>query len=79
MNFEKIASTLTNEEIDTVIGIFYEEQQRRKRAQRQKLIDNFHSAFSELRKAGIVSKYYEEPDGCCSAVYVEDWDNFEFD
>lgn len=79
MDFEKIASTLTNEEIDAVIGIFYEEQRRREKAQRQKLIDNFHSAFSELRKAGIVPKFYEEPDGCCSAVYVEDWDGFEFD
>lgn len=79
MDFEKIASTMTNEEIVVAINIFYEEQQQRKRVQRQKLIDNFHNAFSELRKAGIIPKYYEELDGYDATVYVEDWDNFEFD
>lgn len=78
MDFEKIASTMADEEIVATINIFYEEQQRRRRVQRQKLIDNFHHAFSELRKAGIVPKYYEEPDGLSPAVYVEDWDGFEF-
>lgn len=75
MDFEKIASTMADEEIVATINIFYEEQQRRRRVQRQKLIDNFHHAFSELQKAGIVPKYY---DGLSSAVYVEDWDGFEF-
>lgn len=79
MDFEKTVSIMTDEEIVATINIYYEEQQRRKRAKRQKLIDNFHNAFSELRKAGIVPKYYKEPDGYCSAVYVEDWDSFEFD
>ena len=77
MDFKKIVSTMTDEEIRATIRIFCEEQQRRM-AQRQKLIDNFRNAFSELRKAGIVPKYYDEPDGCCTTIYVEDWDGFEF-
>lgn len=79
MDFEKIVSAMTNEEIRAAIDVFYEEQQRRKRVQCQKLIDNFRNAFSELRKAGIVPKYYDEPDGCCTTILVEDWDGFEFD
>jgi hypothetical protein len=79
MNFEKIASTLTNEEIDAVIGIFHEEQQRRKRVQRQKLIDNFRSAFSELLEAGITPKYYEHDEwNTPSPIFIEKWDSFEF-
>lgn len=77
MDFEKMASAMADEEIVATINIFYEEQQRRRRIKRQKLIDNFRHAFSELRDAGIVPKYYENPE--YSEVYVEDWDNFEFD
>ena len=78
MDFEKIASTMTNKEILAAINVFLDEEQRRKKAQRQKLIDNFHNAFSELRNAGIMLRYYEEPDECCSPVFIKDWDNFEF-
>lgn len=81
MDFEKIASTMADEEIVTTINIFYEEQQRRKRVQRQKLIDNFRSAFSELREVGITPKYYKyEPDDWSSPspIYIEKWDSFEF-
>jgi hypothetical protein len=68
---------MTDGEIVAAINIFCEEQQRRKRVRRQKLIDNFRQAFFELRNVGIIPKYYEDSE--CSAVYVEDWDNFEFD
>ena len=81
MDFEKIASTLTNEEIRAAINFFYEEQQRRRRAECQKLIDNFHHAFSELQEAGITLKYYEpdEDDYSPSPIFIEKWDNFEFE
>lgn len=79
MDFEKVASTMTDGEIVAAINIFCEEQQRRKRVRRQKLIDNFRQAFFELRNVGITPKYYEEPDECCSAVYIEDWDGFYFE
>lgn len=79
MNFEKIASTMADEEIVATINIFYEEQQRRKRVQRQKLIDNFRSAFSELLKAGITPKYYEHDEwNTPSPIFIENWDSFEF-
>jgi hypothetical protein len=77
MDFEKMASAMADEEIVATINIFYEEQQRRRRIKRQKLIDNFRHAFSELRDAGI-SLRYDDPN-CMEASYLEDWDNFEFD
>lgn len=78
MDFEKVASTMTDGEIVAAINIFCEEQQRRRRVRRQKLIDNFRQAFFELRNVGITPKYYEEP-GLSSAVYLEDWEGFEFE
>lgn len=79
MDFEKIASTMADEEITAVMNIFYEEQQRRKRVQRQKLIDNFRNAFSELLEAGITPKYYERDEwNTPSPFFIEKWDSFEF-
>lgn len=81
MDFEKIASAMTDEEIRATIHIFCEEQKQRRMAQRQKLIDNFHHAFSELQEAGISLKYYDpdEDDYSPSPIYVEKWDNFDFE
>ena len=78
MDFKKIASTMTDGEIVAAINIFCEEQQRRRRVRRQKLIDNFRQAFFELRNVGITLKYYEKP-GLSSTVYLEDWEDFEFE
>lgn len=72
-------TTMTDKELQTAINAYYEEQQRRKRVKREKLIDNFRQAFFELRNVGITPKYYEEPDGLSSAVYLEDWEGFEFE
>lgn len=74
MDFKKIASTMTDEEIRATIHIFCEEQ-------KQRLIDNFHHAFSELQEAGISLKYYDpdENDYSPSPIYVEKWDNFDFE
>lgn len=52
------------------------EIERRKRAERGKLIENFKSAFLALQSVGIETRYsdpYEEID-----LRVDSWDSFYF-
>lgn len=73
MNF----ATMTDREIQTILNACYEEQQRRKRAQREIAINEFQSAFAKLRELGI-SPRYDDPD-CMEASYLEVWDYFSFE
>ena len=59
MNTEKPITAMTDEEIQTAINVYYEEQQRRKRIRREALIHEFEIAFAKLRDEGIVPQYHD--------------------
>ena len=77
MNSEKPISIMTDEEIQTAINAYYEEQQRRRRVKRENAINEFHSAFAKLREIGILLRY-DDPS-CMEASYLESWNNFTFE
>ena len=70
-------TTMTDKELQIAINAYYEEQQRRKRAQRENAINEFHSAFAKLYELGITPRY-DDPD-CMEASYLDNWNYFSFE
>ncbi len=74
--FEKPISAMTDEEIQSVIKIYQEEQDQRKKVQRENAINEFHNAFTKLRELNILPRY-DDPD-TMENYYLEDWEQFCF-
>ena len=67
-------------ELDAAINTLKKEKERREDIKRQKLIDAFEKAYSELRKARIRIKYDIDPEMVdTSAYYRQPYELDEFD
>lgn len=62
----KTVSTLDNAELDLLIKILHQEKDKRASLEREKLVNAFLNAWSNLRENGINVAAYEEDD-----AYIE--------
>ena len=74
MNLDTIC-TLSNTQIESIIGKLEHELFKRKQEEKQNLIDNFIDAFQALKKANIIIKY----DTYDNTINLVDKDDFYFD
>ena len=72
---EEQIKSFTDEELRRLRTAIEEEEMSRRRANRSKLIEDFHNAFIALDNAGIYVKYAE---GWDDGTYLTKWDEFYF-
>ena len=72
---EELLKGFTDEELRRLCAQIEAEEMRRRRANRSKLIEDFHKAWIALDDAQIYVRYGDEWD---DGVYLSKWDKFEF-
>ena len=68
----KTISILNDEELDLLITILDQEKRRRASLEREKLVNAFLNAWSNLRENGIVITYEDEVIDACVDLYKRD-------
>ena len=68
----KTVSTLDNAELDLLIKILHQEKDKRASLEREKLVNAFLNAWSNLRENGIVITYEDEVIDACVDLYKRD-------
>ncbi len=74
---EEQIKNFTDKELRELCAVIEAEEMYRRRANRSKLIEDFHNAFIALDNAGIYIKYgegWQDED----YTYLSRWDDFEF-
>lgn len=70
--YVKGIDTLNEEELDLLIDILKQEKEKRAYLKREKLVNAFLAAWSNLRENGIVITYEDEVIDACVDLYKRD-------
>ena len=70
--YVKGINTLNEEELDLLIDILKQEKEKRANLKREKLVNAFLNAWSNLRENGIVITYEDEVIDACVDLYKRD-------
>lgn len=73
---ESKLKNMDDETLEIICREITKEKDCRARKKRENLINAFQVAFNNLRNANIDITYNND---CCDEIYIDYWENFEFD